>query len=113
MKDREERTGGKPTVNPKQTPVVGNFFGQQGQGNFNRPGGGRGGPQGGGGFKKQFGTNGAPQHGSRQGGGNFRQHKPNRYPDSEEALTKWRGMKGLGPEVKPFTKDCPLKCSLL
>ena len=67
MKDREERTGGKPTVNPKQTPVVGNFFGQQGQGNFNRPGGGRGGPQGGGGFKKQFGTNGAPQHGSRQG----------------------------------------------
>ena len=31
--------------------------------------------------------------------------------DSEKTLTKWRGMKGLGPEVTPFTKDCPLKCS--
>ena len=91
--------------------MVNNYFGQQGQGNFNRIGGGRGGPQGGGGFRKQFGTNGAPQHRGRPGGGNTRQHKPNRYPDSEEALTKWRGMKGLGPEVKPFTKDCPLKCS--
>ena len=113
-KDREERTGGKPAMNPKQAPVVNYYFGQQrqpGQGNFNRFGGGRGIPQGGGGFRRQFATNGAPQQGRRPGGANTRQFRPNKHPDSEEALAKWKGMKGLGPEAKPMTKDCPLKCS--
>ena len=87
-KDREERTGGKPAANLRQTPMVNNYFGQQGQGNFNRFGGGRGGPPGDGGFRRQFGTNGAPQQGERPDGGNTRQHKPNRHPDSEEALAK-------------------------
>ena len=56
-KDREERTNGKPTGNPKQAPVVGNYFGQQGQGNLNRPGNGREGFQDAGGFRRPYGAN--------------------------------------------------------
>ena len=109
-KDREERMSKKEQGGQKQGFTTRRYFGQQGQGSFNRPGNARGGFQNTGGYRRPFKTNGAPPHGNRNGGGNFG-NKPNKHTDSAEALERWRTLKQLGPDATQLMKNCPLKCA--
>ena len=110
-KDREERTSGRGHSNHKGGgTTMGSYFAQQNQGGFNKFGGNRGGHQNSGGYRKPYGANGGGQQGPRfNNGGSI--GRPNKHPDSQAALDRWRTLKGLGEEAKPMMNDCPLKCS--
>ena len=110
-KDREERISRKHHGGNKAGgTTIGSYFGQQNQGNPNRFGGNRGNYQNLGCYRKPYGGSGTTQQAPRTNGGGFN-GRPNKHPDSEVALERWRSIKGVGEYVKPMMKDCPLKCS--
>ena len=109
-KDREERTQnrGHSTQRGGGNPI-GSYFVQQGPGTYSAYVGNRGNKQVAGGYRKQYGANGGVPQGTRVVG--ISQGRPNKHPDCQIALERWRSLKGVGMEVKPMTKDCPLRCS--